>query len=106
VGTLEIRNTTTELMPLRFSLRAGLAAAAVLAIASPAYAELKVRVSKNVTGRYESVGITVTDPIGGLDAKPGPLTVTMADSTDHRQAIYLEPTGKPGERRLVGWRPR
>lgn len=83
-------------MPLRISLRT--AALALLVFTSaPASAELRVRVSKTVTGRYESVGITVTDPIGGLDAKPGPLTVTMADSSDRRQAIYLEPTGKAGE---------
>ena len=66
-------------------------------LAVPAHAELTVRVSRTVTGRYESVGITVTDPIGGLDAKPGPITVTMADSADRRQTLYLEPTGRPGE---------
>jgi hypothetical protein len=66
--------------------------------ALPAAAELQVRVSRPVTGQYEPVGITVTDPLGGLDAHPGPLTMTMADSHDARQTLYLEPTGlKPGQ---------
>lgn len=64
---------------------------------APATAELKVKLSRPVTGRYESVGITVTDPLSGLDVKPGPLVVTMADSRDHRQTFTLDATGKPGE---------
>jgi hypothetical protein len=76
------------------------AAAAIafgLLLARPAAAELRVRVSRSVTGRWESVGITVHDPRGGLDAKPGPLTVTMADNRDRRQSIFLEPGAHPGE---------
>lgn len=64
---------------------------------APAAAELQVKLSRPVTGRYESVGISVTDPLSGLDVKPGPLLVTMADSRDHRQTFTLDPTGKPGE---------
>jgi hypothetical protein len=72
--------------------------AALLALgARPARAELRVRVSKPVTGKWQSVGITVTDPRQGLDAKPGPIAVTMADGRDRRQTIYLQPTGRAGE---------
>jgi hypothetical protein len=63
---------------------------------APAAAELKVTVSRNTTGKWQSVGITVTDPRGGLDAQPGPISVTMADGRDRRQTIYLQPTGKAG----------
>lgn len=65
-------------------------------VGRPASAELRVRVSKPVTGKWQSVGITVTDPRQGLDAKPGPIAVTMADGRDRRQTVYLHPTGRPG----------
>lgn len=72
-------------------------AALLLALAvRPAAAELRVRVSKTVTGKWQSVGITVTDPRQGLDTRPEPLAVTMADGRDRRQTIYLHPTGQPG----------
>ncbi len=73
------------------------ASALLLAGAEPAAAELRVQVSRSVTGRFESVGITVTDPLSGLDVKPGPLQLTMADGRDQRQSYSLEPTGRPGE---------
>ncbi len=73
------------------------AALLLLAAALPARAELDVRVSRQRMGRYESVGITARDPLGGLDAKPGPITVTMADSRDRRHSVQLEPSGTPGE---------
>lgn len=62
----------------------------------PARAELRVRVSKPITGKWQSVGITVIDPRQGLDAKPGPVAVTMADGRDRRQTIYLQPTAQAG----------
>ncbi|MGV3721471.1 MAG: hypothetical protein ACO1SX_11235, partial [Actinomycetota bacterium] len=71
--------------------------ALALCWSGPAAAELKVRVSKAVVGKWESVGITVTDPRGGSEAKPGPLVVTMADGRDRRQTLYLTPAAKPGE---------
>lgn len=71
--------------------------ALLLTAAGPASAELEVQVSRTVTGKYESVGITVTDPLSGLDVKPGPLLLTMADSRDQRKSYSLEPTGRPGE---------
>lgn len=71
--------------------------AATLIPASAARAELRVTVSDTVVGQFESVGITVRDPKQGLDIKPGPLVVTMADSQDHKSDLYLEPTGRPGE---------
>lgn len=70
---------------------------AALGLAAPAAAELQCSVSKTRVGQYESVGITVRDPRQGLDIRPGPLQVTMADSADHKHEIYLEPTGRPGE---------
>lgn len=70
---------------------------AALGLAAPAAAELQCSVSKTRVGQYESVGITVRDPRQGLDIKPGPLQVTMADSADHRQDLFLEPTGRAGE---------
>jgi hypothetical protein len=71
--------------------------AGVCLLAVPARAELQVQVSRTQTGRYEPVGITVHDPLGGLDVKPGALSVTMADSRDHRQSFFLEPTGRAGQ---------
>jgi hypothetical protein len=71
--------------------------AAVLIPASAAHAELRVTVSDTVVGQFESVGITVRDPKQGLDIKPGPLVVTMADSEDHKSDLFLEPTGRAGE---------
>lgn len=50
-----------------------------------------------MTGKWESVGITVTDPRGGAEAMPGPVAVTIADGRDRRQTIYLEPAVRPGE---------
>jgi hypothetical protein len=72
-------------------------AAAALCCAGPAAAELKVRVSKTVVGKWESVGITVTDPRGGSEVKPGPLAVTMADGRDRRLTLYLQPSPRLGE---------
>lgn len=68
------------------------------ALPAPAHAaELRVRLSRSVTGRYESVGVRVLDPLRGLDVRPGPLALTMADAADRRQTFFLEPTGRPGE---------
>ena len=78
-------------------LRFLLLPALILTLAPPASAELRVRLSRSVTGSYESVGITVTDPRGGSEAGTEPVTVTMADRSDWRQSIHLEPTGRPGE---------
>jgi hypothetical protein len=71
--------------------------ALALLLARPALAELRVRASRNTPGCFEPISLTVTDPLGGLDARPGPLMVTMADAADHRMAVSLEPTGRPGE---------
>src|SRR5687767_10494706 len=65
--------------------------------AAPARAELQVSVSRRTAQRFESVGVTVRDPLGGLDVKPGPISLTVADGNDQRQELQLEPTGKPGE---------
>jgi len=72
-----------------------------LLLAPPASAELRVRVSRSVTGRYEPVAVTASDPLGGIDAQPGPISLTMADAGDQRLTIFLEPTGRPGE--WSGW---
>jgi len=71
--------------------------ALALCCSGPAAAELKVQVSKTVIGKWESVGITVKDPRGGSEVKPGPLAVTMADGRDRRQTVYLSPTPRIGE---------
>ena len=65
-------------------------------LTAPARAELKVEVSRRETGRFEPVGITVTDPRAGLDVEPGPLALTMADSADRRQELHLLPAGRAG----------
>lgn len=65
--------------------------------AMPARAELQVAVSRRTAQRFESVGVTVKDPLGGLDVKAGPISLTVADGSDQRQELQLEPTGKPGE---------
>lgn len=70
---------------------------AVLCLAQPVRAELRVTVSRTLTGRFESVGITVVDPLHGLDLKPGPLVVTMADGNDHRQDLAVQPGDRAGE---------
>lgn len=84
-----------------FSTRRGVASAffvSLLALcAAPARAELQVSVSRRTAQRFESVGVTVRDPLGGLDVKPGPISLTVADGNDQRQDLQLEPTGKPGE---------
>ena len=63
-------------------------------LAGPASAELSVRVSRTVVGRCQSVGITVVDPRGG--GATSPVSLTMADGSDHRQTLELHPAGKPG----------
>jgi hypothetical protein len=74
-----------------------LALAAVGLLSSPAAAELKVAVSKAVTGRFESVGVTVSDPLGGLDTNGAVPTVTIADSSDHQHHVPVRAAGRPGE---------
>ena len=81
----------------RTTLLASLLAASAALPSTAHAAELRVRVSRALTERYGSVGITVIDPRHGLDAHPGPLTLTMADGADRRQELFLEPTGQPGE---------
>jgi hypothetical protein len=66
-------------------------------MAPAAAVELRVQVSRSVVGQYESVGITVTDPLNGLDIKPGPLQVTMADGADHRVTVWLPQADQPGK---------
>lgn len=78
------------------AVEVGLIAALLTLGVQPARAELRVRVSKPITGKWQSVGITVIDPRQGLDAKPGPVAVTMADGRDRRQTIYLQPTAQAG----------
>jgi hypothetical protein len=83
---------------MQFSPAARLAGTVfILLAAPPARAELKVSVSRSSAGQYQSVGITVKDPKGGVEIAPGPITVTMADSADQRQDILLDPTGRAGE---------
>jgi hypothetical protein len=89
------------MLPQYFSTRRGVASAFFVSLfalcAAPARAELQVTVSRRSAQRFESVGVTVKDPLGGLDVKPGPIALTVADGNDRRQELQLEPTGKAGE---------